>query len=123
ASAVFLILLIALFIGSCNMGRDEANKRIQPVYDRETGKLTLLKYDSKGDGTPDTFSYMDGTRVVRIEIDTDRDGKVDRWEYYSGDEKLERVGSSRANDGNVDAWSYVNADGTVARVEVSTRRD
>ena len=74
------------------------NTRVQPVYDRETGKLTLLKYDSKGDGKPDTFSYMDGTRVVRIEIDTDQDGKVDRWEYYSGDQKVERIGSSRAND-------------------------
>src|SRR5437660_9839079 len=111
-AVVALLLAVAQCNSACESRQSaEARRRIQPVYDRETGKLTLLKYDSKGDGKPDTFSYMDGTRVVRIEIDTDQDGKVDRWEYYSGDQKLERVGSYRANDGNVDDWSYVNADG------------
>ena len=101
--ALSLVLLIALFIGGCNIGQDDANKRIQPVYDRETGKLTLLKYDSKGDGKPDTFSYMDGVVVVRIEIDQDGDGRIDRWEYYGAGQKLERVGFSRHNRGGVDA--------------------
>ena len=49
---------------------------------------------------------MDGARVVRIEIDKDEDGKIDRWEYYGPDQKLEKVGFSRANDGKEDAWSY-----------------
>ena len=53
-----------------------------PEYDAQTGKLRLLKYDSDGNGKVDTVSYMDGSRVVRIEIDKDEDGKVDRWEYY-----------------------------------------
>ena len=74
-----------------------------PEYDPLTGKLRLLKYDSDGNGKVDTVSYMDGSRVVRIEIDKDEDGKVDRWEYYGPDQTLEKVGISRAGDGKEDA--------------------
>jgi hypothetical protein len=91
-----------------------------PEYDPQTGKLRLLKYDSDGNGKVDTVSYMDGSRVVKIEIDKDEDGKVDRWEYYSPDQKLEKVGISRAGDGKEDAWSYADAAGTVTRLEIST---
>src|SRR5438874_11395511 len=106
------LLALALGIGACESREAaEARQRIQPVYDADTGKLTLLKYDSNGNGKPDTFSYMDGARVVRIEIDQDEDGKIDRWEYYGPDRQIEKVGFSRANDGKVDSWSYTGADG------------
>jgi hypothetical protein len=105
-------------------GRDpDAAKRIQPVYDQKTGKLQLLKYDSDKNGVIDTWSYMDGARVVRIEIDKDEDGKIDRWEYYGPDQKLEKVGFSRLKDGKEDAWSYTGPDGSIVRIDVSTRRD
>ena len=117
------VLLIAPLFASCNSAADDAKKRIEPVYDKNTGQLTLLKYDSNGNGKVDTWSYMAGARVVRIEIDKDEDGKIDRWEYYGAGQKLERVGLSRSNDGLEDAWSYAGSDGTVARIEVSTRRD
>jgi hypothetical protein len=94
-----------------------------PEYDPQTGKLRLLKYDSDGNGKVDTVSYLDGSRVVKIEIDKDEDGKVDRWEYYGPDQKLEKVGISRAGDGKEDAWSYADAAGAVARLEISTQRD
>ena len=98
-------------------------KRIEPVYDPKTGKLQLLKYDSNGNGTIDTWSYMDGARAVRIDIDTDEDGKIDRWEYYGANQQIEKVGFSRAKDGKEDAWSFTGPTGAVERVEVSTRRD
>jgi hypothetical protein len=94
-----------------------------PEYDPQTGKLRLLKYDSDGNGKVDTVSYMDGSRVVKIEIDKNEDGKVDRWEYYGPDQKLEKVGMSRAGDGKEDAWSYADAAGAAARLEISTQRD
>jgi hypothetical protein len=120
--SVASFLSLALIAPACNrLGED--NKRITPEYDKATGKLSLLKYDSNGNGKIDTWSYMDGARIVRIEIDKDEDGKIDRWEYYSPDQKLEKVGSSRAQDGKEDAWSYIGPDGTVARIDVSTRRD
>ena len=119
-----IALVAAASLGTAACGRTSAggDKRIEPVYD-QAGKLTLIKYDSNGDSKIDTWSYMDGARIVRIEIDQDGDGRIDRWEYYGRDQKLEKVGSSRANDGKEDAWSYAGPDGKVARVEVSTRRD
>ena len=118
-----LFLANALLLGACT-GAGDARKRIAPEYDQATGKLKLLKYDSKGTGKIDTWSYMDGARIVRIEIDTNGDGKVDRWEYYGEDRKLEKIGFSRANDGKEDAWSYPGPDGkTIVKIEISTRRD
>jgi hypothetical protein len=123
ARTAAFFLAFAITAGACTKiaGRDE--KRIEPVYDKTTGRLQLLKYDSDGDGKIDTVSYMDGALVVRIEIDKNEDGKVDRWEYYGPDQKLEKVGFSRANDGKEDAWSYAGPDGAISRIEVSTHRD
>ena len=114
-------LFCALAFGAGCGSRESTT--IEPEYDKKTGKLQLLKYDSDGDGKIDTWSYMDGARVVRIEIDKDRDGRIDRWEYYGPDQKIEKVGFSRLNDGTEDAWSYAGADGAIARIEVSTKRD
>src|SRR5438128_4698620 len=117
------LLSAVLGTGACGGAGAEARKRIEPVYNRDTGRLQLLKYDSDGDGKIDTWSYMDAARVLRIEIDKDEDGKIDRWEYYGADQKLEKVGFSRANDGKEDAWSYAGADDSIERIDISTRRD
>ena len=120
ASIVAYALLVC---SACGRGPADLAKRISPEYDNTTGKLKLLKYDANGDGVIDTWSYMDGARVVRIEIDTDEDGTIDRWEYYGPDQKLEKVGFSRLADGKEDAWSYAAPDGSIDRIDVSTRRD
>jgi hypothetical protein len=118
-ATTFLFLAVALAAGC----RSRESSNIQPVYDKLTGKLQLLKYDSNGDGKVDTWSYMDGTRVLRVEIDKDQDGKLDRWEYYDANQKLDKTGMSRANDGKEDAWLYTGPDGAITRVDVSTKRD
>src|SRR3954452_6141439 len=112
-------LLVGALIGAASC-RSHETSSIQPVYDKLTGKLQLLKYDSDGDGKIETWSYMDGSRVLRIEIDKDEDGKIDRWEYYDADQKLAKIGTSRANDGTPDTWSYVAPDGSIMRVEITT---
>jgi hypothetical protein len=118
-----VFLANAIVLGACS-GSNDARKRISPEYDQTTGKLKLLKYDSKGTGKVDTWSYMDGARIVRIEIDQNGDGKIDRWEYYDKDRKLEKIGFSRANDGKQDAWSYPGPDGkAIVKIDISTRRD
>ena len=96
---------------------------LTPVYDKETGRLQRLDFDSDKDGRIDTVSFMDGQKVIRIEIDKDQDGRVERWEYYGAEQTLERVGFSRSNDGKEDAWSYQGPDGAVARIDVSVNRD
>lgn len=116
-------LVTALLLSGCGRPSADEKKLISPEYDQQTGKLRLLKYDSNGNGKVDTWSYMDGARVVRIEIDEDEDGKIDRWEYYGPDQKVEKVGFSRAKDGKEDAWSYLAPDGSIDRVEISTKRD
>jgi hypothetical protein len=116
-----VIVALAQCLGvSCARGHE---KRLEPVYDPVTGKLQLLRYDSKGNGQFDTFRYMDGARVIRVEIDSDGDGKIDRWEHYGPDQKLEKVGFSLQNDGKEDAWAWAGPDGATARVESSPRRD
>jgi hypothetical protein len=114
-------LCFALFSVSCTDSNSGAG--IIPAYDKETGKLQRLDYDSDKDGRVDTVSYMDGQKVVRIEIDKNQDGQVERWEHYDQNQKLERVGFSRSNDGKEDAWSYQGSDGTITRIDVSAARD
>jgi hypothetical protein len=117
------LALFGVALAACGRERAEAKARITPEYNKTTGRLQLLKYDADSDGTPDTFSYMDGARVVRIEIDKNEDGKIERWEYYDANQKLEKVGFSRANDGVEDAWSYLGPDGQLSRIEISTQRN
>lgn len=117
------LLSVVILSVACSSQKTDAKKLIEPVYDQRTGKLQLLKYDSNGNGIVDTWSYMDGARVLRIEIDKDEDGKIERWEYYGPGQKLEKVGFSRLNDGHEDAWSFFAPDGSLARIEISTRRD
>jgi len=123
------LLLLATFAacsGGCRAkpaGSGETSGRLQPVYDKATGRLTMLTYDSRKRGKIDTWTYMDGPRIVRIEIDGDGDGIVDRWEYYDARQTLEKVGLSRANDGTPDAWAYAAPDGSLARLEISTAQN
>ena len=112
---------LILIVGGC--GSAPESKQIQAEYDKQSGKLRQLTYDSNKNGRSDSFSYMDGTKVLRVEIDKDEDGKIERWEYYGADQKLEKVGLSRLNDGKVDEWAYQGPDGTVAKVEISTKHD
>jgi hypothetical protein len=124
AALIAAFLALAPIVSACGeRAGNDARKRMTAEYDKTTGKLKLLKYDSDGNGKVDTWSYMDGARVVRIEIDKNEDGKIDRWEYYDENQKLLRIGTSRAQDGKEDSWSYLGPDGTIERVEVSGKRD
>ena len=65
---------------------------------------------------------MDGSMFVRIEVDKNDDGSVDRWEYFSADGTLEKVGISRADDGIADRTEFYNR-GELTRVEHDTDGD
>jgi hypothetical protein len=121
--AITALIALGWAAAGCGGPSSQARAGIEPVYDKQTGRLQLLRYDSNQNGKVDTVSYMDGARVLRIEIDRDEDGKIERWEYYGSDQKLEKVGFSLAADGREDAWSFSAPDGSIARIDISTRRD
>src|SRR4026208_1066095 len=92
-------------------------------YDPKSGKLQRFDADLNKNGKMETFSYWDGGRVIRIEIDKDEDGKIDRWEHYNAQNKVERVGSSSKDDEVEDTWTCPDEKGFLARVESDTNRD
>src|SRR3954447_22996200 len=61
----------------------ETSATIQPEHDTSSGRLTKLSHDANGNGKLDTIAMMDGAKVVRVEVDEDENGTVDRWEYYT----------------------------------------
>ncbi len=114
------VLIAALLAAACSKA---AGRAPAAAYDARTGKLTTLSVDTNRNGNVDAVSHMDGTRILRIEVDQDENGQVDRWDFYGPDKKLERVGFSRENDGVMDAVAYYQSEGVLSRMEVSTRRD
>ena len=113
------VLIAALLAANCSNAPGRAPAA---SYDSKTGKLTTLSVDSNRNGKVDAVSYMDGTRILRIEVDQDENGQTDRWDFYGPDRTLERVGFSRQNDGVMDAVAYYESEGVLSRMEVSTRR-
>ena len=97
--------------------------RPRAEYDNATGRLSKIELDANKNGKNDTVSYMDGTRVIRVELDLDENGKVERWDFYGPDGKLEKVGFASRNDGVMDSQAFYGSDGVVKRIEISTRRD
>jgi len=120
---MIVMAMTASLMASTGCSDAPGERRVQATYDKTTGKLSQLTVDVVKDGKPNITSYMDGTKFLRIEVDSNEDGKIDRWEYYGADQKLERVGLSRANDGKADAWAFQGPNGSMARLEVSTKRD
>ncbi len=123
--AAGLILLVLLSVPAC--APDPEDERIKATtkatYDKETGRLRELTYDKNKDGVIDTWTKMDGTKILSTEIDNDQNGKVDRWEFYGEGGRLEKVALARANDGVADMWLYPGPDGKAVRAEISTKKD
>jgi hypothetical protein len=88
------------------------------------GKLIRLLYDQNGDKKADVIMlfYPNG-RPQQVEADTDFDGKVDRWQYYSEKGVLEKEGSSSKGTAQPDTWQYYDAKGTVTRREFDENAD
>jgi hypothetical protein len=117
-----LLIYLSYALATAACAKPVTSGDLAPSYDK-SGRLKLLRWDSDHDGKIDTTAYMDGAKILRVEIDKDEDGKTDRWEYYDDHERLTKVGTSRANDGKEDMWSYVAPDGSSSRIELSTNRD
>jgi hypothetical protein len=121
--SISLLLLPAVLVCACWRG-DEPRDRsaVRPAYDR-TGKLSELAYDSNRNGVVDTWTAMDGSRAVQTRIDSNEDGKPDRWEYYDEKSHLVKVGFSRTDEGKPNAWAFAGPDGAIERIEMSSAAD
>src|SRR5262245_32066453 len=118
--------ILLILAGSWACSNPEAarlRETTKATYDKTTGKLKELTYDSNKNGRIDTWTEMDGARPVRSRLDKNEDGKIDRWEYYDDKGALAKVGFSRKDDGKPDAWAYAGADGRVERIEISSTGD
>ena len=69
-------MLTRHFLGLCAVpllwGCDDSMAP-RPVYEAATRELMRLDVDSRGDGWIDLRTYARGSRVMRTEIDADRD--------------------------------------------------
>jgi len=81
--------------------------RVNPTYRRDTGRLEKLAYDRNGDGREDAWAFMDGTRLLRAELDDNFDGQVDRREVYAVGTQDQRAGTP-----------IIPGQGVLARVEL-----
>jgi O-antigen ligase len=125
ATGMAVVALIAAGCGTPPTRTDVLVVRngVKAQYHETTGRLRLLEFDADKNGTADSIAHMDGARVLFIEVDADEDGKVDRWDYYTPERKIEKTGLARARDGKLDTWIVEGSNGAVERVEVSTHRD
>jgi hypothetical protein len=94
---------------------------VTAAYDPDTHLVSRLDYDDQMTGRIVARTYFSDGRPVRLEVDSDGNGSIDRWEYYGPDGSLERLGTSSMSDGREDTW--VTQSGYSIRVEISTRRD
>jgi hypothetical protein len=119
-----LLLLALVSVGACSdPDKERLKETTLPTYDKTTGKLKELTYDSNKNGKIDTWTEMDGARPVLTRMDKNEDGKVDRWEYYGDKGQLVKVGFSRKDDGKPDAWAFAATDGKIERIEISSSAD
>ena len=122
--ALALCVVSALSSANCAGCRaeDPETARIKattlPTYDTKTGKLSRLTADLNKNGKIDTWTYMDGARIIRSERDRNEDGKIDYWEYNLPDGKggIEHVEEDTNGDGIPDKWDFY-ANGSIHTTE------
>jgi hypothetical protein len=119
---LFPLLVVAVAVACSNADTAQLRRTTTAAYDQHTGRLAQLTADFDGNGTIDTWTYMDGTKVLRTESDLDEDGRIDRWEYITAAGDLDRIALSRQGTGRPDAWEFYEA-GQRVRCEEDTNGD
>jgi hypothetical protein len=121
------LFTFAVGLMGCDRAQTVPPGNVVPQYNRETGRLTSVDVDRDKDGRVDARAFMDGTRIQRIEIDEDGDGKPERWEYYapaaSGTANvIVRAEEASATTGKMVRWEYYDG-GRIARVDEDVDED
>ncbi len=58
---------------------DEDGKIDQVAYFDRRGRIIRLEIDNNADGVMDRFQYYEGEEIIRIERDSDNDRQIDGW--------------------------------------------
>lgn len=125
-----ILLLAPLgWLAACSRPAVQPAGAPTPVYNKTTGQLEQLVSDRNGDGKPDTWAFMTGTRITKIELDRNADGRPDRWEYYSAPPAdgsptiIERADEANGEDGRTITRHERYARGVLQRVDDDTDGD
>jgi len=88
------------------------------TYYAADGRVLRLLYDGDGDRRAEVVTlYGPEGRPVSAEIDSDRDGTIDRWEDLGQDGRATRSGSALHTPGRPDTWTTLDAEGRPVRRE------
>jgi hypothetical protein len=115
----FVVSIAFVFASASCVGVDDAPA---PCYETSSRRLVRLDADLNRDGVIEQRTYLDGNLPFRTEIDTNADGRVDRWEYVNARAQVLKVGTSSLNDGREDQWVFPASDDGAIRVDRSTER-
>jgi hypothetical protein len=123
AQALAALATIVIGCAGCSGSPPAAVGRVTPTYAPETGRLQKLEYDRNGDGRADAWAHMDGTRLLRAELDEDFSGTVDRREFYTTGGSGQRAGGSAAvkGEGVLTRVELLSSAGSASRVETYER--
>ncbi len=108
------ILCMVLALGLIGVQLVSAQQRLRPKE---------IKMDRNGDGVIDRVEvYDDQGTIIRVEADTNGDGKMNEWVYYK--KGVATKGERDINaDGKPDTFLTYNEKGTIIKSEADTNGD
>ena len=104
---ILFTLILGLLLFSAGLSFAEAARPTGPdegkmVSSEKAPEPKMVSVDTNKDGKPDRWEYHDGNKV-RVEADTNFDGKVDEIAYFE-DGKLVKGEKDSDYDGKMDKW-------------------
>ena len=112
--------------GNTSGGKNDGSEVLaEGIRQKKRGDEKVVEFDLDGDKKPDVWSYTvpsktpegkDYERLVRKELDLNRDGKVDIARNYDQKEAIEREALDLDFDGKVDQVNYYEK-GVIVRKE------
>ena len=85
------------------------------------GKVLKLEIDSNNDGVMDRFQYYQNGALVRIESDLDNDQQIDAWDYFNKEKRIRHEGANSL--GNVNQVVFFDEKESPLRIEKDSTGD
>jgi hypothetical protein len=88
------------------------------AYYDSLGQLVRIEHDTNQDGRAEEIARYDGKKNPSlVEVDENSDGWIDRWEYYDEKGTLLSVGRWHKTKGQPDEWTSRDGQGRPVRIE------